>query len=98
MLAQTVLGALLILAVIMAIGAIYALIRVQNARVADQKEMSDKLEKTNFKMIDAFTKFQSTLNNLEEAEKEGVKAQYALRDEVTKMGTKMDYCPVRRAP
>ena len=94
-LAQTVLGGLVILAVLVAVGAIYILIKVQNARVADQKEMSDKLERTNFKMIDAFTKFQGTLNNLEKAEGESVTAQYALRDKVMELGNDIKYCPKR---
>jgi hypothetical protein len=95
-LAQTLLGALLIIAVLIALAAIYALFRVQNARVADQKEMIDRLDTANSKMAGVLTKFTNTLGNLEEAEKEDTKATYAMRDEVNRLATKIEYCPVRR--
>ena len=94
-LAQTVLGALVVLAMLMAVTAIYMLVRVQNARVADQKEMSDKLEKNYSRSVDAFTRFQNTLENLEKGEAEGTRATYAMRDQVNRLADKIELCPAR---
>lgn len=78
---STVLGAGLILAVVVAFAAVIMLVRVQNARVADQKALSDKSEALMNKMITAFTdmrgaleSLKSTLENLKDAEQETQKA------------------------
>lgn len=74
---QTVLGAVLIVVLAVAITAVVMLIRVQNARVADQKALNDKSEALMNKMITAFTDMKSTmealkssLENLKGAEQE----------------------------
>jgi uncharacterized protein HemX len=61
---STILGALLIVAVITAVGAIILLVRVQNARVLDQKALSDKSEGLMSRMITAFTDMKSTIESL----------------------------------
>jgi preprotein translocase subunit YajC len=94
-LAQTVLGALLVITVIVAILAIYVLVRVQNARVQDQKEMSDKLEVTHSKMIDAFSGFQGALTSLEKTESTGQAVMQAMRDQLVNLASKVEACPRR---
>jgi hypothetical protein len=61
---SSVLGAVLVVALVVATGAITALVRVQNARVADQKALSDKSEALMNKMITAFTDMRGTLESL----------------------------------
>lgn len=77
LLESTVLGAVLIIVLGVAITAVVMLIRVQNARVADQKALSDKSEALINKMITAFTDMKSamealksTLDGLKAAEQE----------------------------
>lgn len=64
LLESTVLGAVLILVLAVAITAVVMLIRVQNARVADQKSMNDKSEALTNKMITAFTDMKGALEGL----------------------------------
>lgn len=85
LLESTVLGAVLIIVLGVAITAVVMLIRVQNARVADQKAMNEKSEALTNKMITAFTDMKgaleglkSTLESLKAAEQE---TQKALRDQ-----------------
>jgi predicted lipoprotein len=94
-LAQTVLGSVLVVVLIVAVAAIYTLIKVQNARVEDQKEMSERLERTNAKMVDAFSGFQTALTGLEKAEDTSQQAIQFLRDQVVGLSTRIDGCPRR---
>lgn len=63
-LSQTVIGSLLVLSWGITIASVYLLVKVQNSRVADQKEMSARLENTHAKMITAFEGFRGTLETL----------------------------------
>lgn len=92
-LAQTVIGALLIIAVLTAIFAIYILVKVQNARVQDQKEMSDKLEASHAKMVEAFTGFRSTLTSLEKTEESSQTVMGAMRDQLMNLAAEIRHCP-----
>lgn len=64
LLESTVLGAVLIVVLGVAITAVVMLIRVQNSRVADQKAMNDKSEALTNKMITAFTDMKGALEGL----------------------------------
>ena len=88
-LTQSILGALLLLSWIIAAAAIWQLIKVQNARVQDQKEMSDRLERTNAKMSSAFEKFQGAVESLEKAEQTGQQAVSLLKDQVMEVANKV---------
>jgi len=94
-LAQTVLGALLIITVLVAVAAIYVLVRVQNDRVKDHKEMSDKLEASHSKMVEAFSAFRSTIVSLEETEKSSRDVMQAMRDKLVELSTVISSCPRR---
>ena len=61
---KTVLGAVLIVVLAVAVTAVIMLIRVQNARVADQKALNDKSEALMNKMITAFTDMKGALESL----------------------------------
>ena len=68
---QTVIGSLLILSWLIAIIAIWQLIKVQNARIADKDADSKRIEKLNEKLITVFSEFKNSIDNLTAAEKEG---------------------------
>jgi hypothetical protein len=61
---NTVLGAVLIIVLVICVVAVTALIKVQNARVADQKALSDKSEALMDKMLTAFTEMKGALESL----------------------------------
>lgn len=61
---SSVLGALLLIAVAVAIGAIAMLVKVQTARVADQKSLSNKSEALTSKMTTAFMEMKGALESL----------------------------------
>lgn len=67
-LAQTVIGSLLVLSWAISLLAIWQLIKVQNARVEDQKASNDKVSELNEKMTLAFSGMQSTLEGLRRSE------------------------------
>ena len=77
---KTVIGSLLILSWAITIALVVQLIRVQNARVADQQLLSDKSEKLMDKMLTAFTDMKAALESLKEAEKSSQQASEALRN------------------
>ena len=77
---KTVIGSLLILSWAITIALVVQLIRVQNARVADQQMLSDKSEKLMDKMLTAFTEMKAALESLKEAEKSSQQASEALRN------------------
>jgi len=90
MLSQSILGALLLLSWLISTAAIWQLIRVQNARVQDQKDMSDRLERINNKLATAFEKFQGAVLALERAEETGQQAVVLLKDAVLTAVSKID--------
>ena len=87
---KSVIGAVLIVALALMVASIIALIRVQNARVADQKEASERLESSRDKMVEAFGKFKGTLEALERSEDTSQKALQALSRDVSSMSGKVD--------
>jgi preprotein translocase subunit YajC len=92
-LSQTILGSVLIIILMVAIASVYVLVRVQNARVADQKEMSDKLEAGYAKMVEAFGGFQTALISLEKTEESGRQAMTAMRDQLVELASTIRSCP-----
>jgi uncharacterized protein HemX len=64
---STLMGALIIVLAVGIVGAVLALIRVQNLRVADQKALSDKSEALMNKMITAFSDMRGALESLKSA-------------------------------
>jgi hypothetical protein len=87
---KTVIGSLLLLSWAIAILAIVQLIRVQNARVADQKEMSSKSEKLLDKMITAFEEMKGALQGLKEAEEKGHKVMETTQASMNTLSSRMD--------
>jgi hypothetical protein len=87
---KTVLGSLLLLSWALGILAVVQLIRVQNARVSDQKAMNDKSEKLMGKMITAFSEMKGALEGLKKAEEEGQKVTEAVHTAITNMSSRMD--------
>lgn len=67
-LASTIIGSLLIVALSVAVLAMWQLIRVQNARIEDQKAISAKQAELVEKMLLATSKLTNTLENLQRAE------------------------------
>lgn len=87
---QTVIGSLLIISWALAIAAIVQLIRVQNARVNDQKSMNEKSESLMDKMITAFSEMKIALEGLKKAEEEGQRVTEAVHGAITNMSSRMD--------
>ncbi len=67
-LAQTIIGALLVVSWAITILALYQLIKVQNARVEDAKANNDKVTALADKMTTAFTGMQTSVENLRRSE------------------------------
>lgn len=82
---KTVLGSLLILSWALTIALVVQLIRVQNARVADQKVLSDKSERLMNKMVAAFSDMRVALESLKESESSSQRATEALRKAIESM-------------
>lgn len=70
-LTQTIIGSLLLLSWIIAGIAIWQLIKVQNARIDDKTEDSKRIEALNLKLVEVFSEFKNSIDNLTKAEKEG---------------------------
>ncbi len=87
---KTVIGSLLLLSWALAVLAIVQLIRVQNARVADQKAMNDKSEKLMDKMITAFEGMKGALQGLKEAEEKGHKVMETTQASMNTLSSRMD--------
>ncbi len=87
---KTVLGSLLVISWALTIAVVIQLIRVQNARVADQKTLSDKSERLMSKMLIAFSEMKGALESLKEAEKSGEQATIALRTSIESMQRTLD--------
>jgi len=90
LLEKSVIGSVLVLALAGAIAAVVLALRVQNARVADQKEASERLEKTHSKMVEAFGKFKGTLDSLQKSEETSQQGLTALSREVSGLSGKVD--------
>ncbi len=61
---KTVIGAVLIIVLTLCIISIVTLIKVQNARVSDQKSLNEKSEALMSKMLMAFTEMKGALESL----------------------------------
>lgn len=85
-----VLGSLLIISWALATLAIVQLIRVQNARVSDQKEMNKKSEDLMSKMVVAFEGMKGALVGLKDAEEKGQKVTEAVHAAMTSMSSRLD--------
>jgi hypothetical protein len=90
MLEKSVIGSVLLLALAAAVASITLALRVQNARVADQKEASERLEKTHTKMVEAFGKFKGTLESLEKSEATSQQVLTSLGREVSGLSGRVD--------
>lgn len=90
LLEKTVIGSVLVIALGLTVASIWALIRVQNARVEDQKEASKRLESTHSKMVDAFAQFRRTLESLERSDDASQKALQALNRDINSLTGKVD--------
>ncbi len=84
---KTVLGAVLIVSLGIAILAVLKLLKVQekisevqNLRVEDQKQMSERMEGLMEKMITTFSKMENALTNLTQAEKDGQQLLQAMKN------------------
>jgi len=93
---KTVIGALLVVSWVIACAAIYVLVKVQNARVSDQKEASAKLSTTHDKMVEGFGKFKGTVEQLEKAEQTNQQVLSGLKDQVLVLGNKIDMLIMHR--
>lgn len=87
---KTVLGSLLVISWALTIALVVQLIRVQNARVADQKTLSDKSERLMAKMLTAFSEMKGALESLKEAEQSGQQATNALKNAIDSMQRAFD--------
>ena len=87
---KTVIGSLLVLSWVLTIALVVQLVRVQNARVEDQKTLSDKSEKLMNKMLTAFSEMKGALESLKEAEQSGQKATEALKVSIDSLKTSFD--------
>ena len=83
-LAQTLLGSGFVLALIVASIAIWQLISVQNARVKDQKDIADRVEKMTAQVSGALQSTKDALGALE-------RAQTLLQTTLTAVSTKLDF-------
>lgn len=87
---QTIIGSLLIISWALAILAIVQLIRVQNARVTDQKAMSKASQDLSTQMVKAFEEMKQALIGLKEAEEKGQKVNEATQQAMTNMASRFD--------
>jgi type II secretory pathway component PulL len=90
LLEKSVIGAVLVVCIGLMIAAIASLIRVQDARVADQKEAGRTLTMTHDKMVDAFGKFKGTLETLSKSEDTTQQGLLQLSKDVTALTGKVD--------
>lgn len=79
---SSLLGAITVLSLLVAIFAVWKLNRVQNDRVEDQKQMSERMEKLGTQLASTFSETKNTLNNLTEAEKEGQELLQQLKSSI----------------
>lgn len=104
-LAQTILGSICLVAIAVAVVAVWQLIRVQNARAADQKklrddykDLMDRNEKLVDKMATAFIDMKSALASLTEAEKTGQSALMSMKTTIDNVNSRMDLLILARRP
>ena len=87
---KTVIGSVLVVSWVITVAAIVLLVRVQNARVMDQKTLSEKSEKLMDKMVTAFADMRGALESLKEAETSGQRATEALKSSIDSMKQQFD--------
>lgn len=87
---KSVIGSVLVIALAGAVAAVVLALRVQNARVADQKEASERLEKTHSKMVEAFGKFKGTLETLSKSEDTTQQGLQQLSRDINGLSGKVD--------
>lgn len=87
---QTIIGSLLIISWGLAVLSIVQLIRVQNARVADQKAMNEASQELSKQMVKAFEEMKGALVGLKEAEEKGHEVTKAVHSAITNMSSRMD--------
>lgn len=87
---QTIIGSLLIISWALAILAIVQLIRVQNARVTDQKAMNKASQDLSKQMVTAFEEMKQALVGLKEAEEKGQKVTEAVQQAMVNMSSRFD--------
>lgn len=95
LLEKTVIGSLLILSWAIALLAIIQLIRVQNARVADQKAMNETAIQLTDKMITAFTEMKSAIQELKAAEVDGQEVMRTVQASMGGMCNRLDFLTTR---
>lgn len=105
---DSVLGALLVVAVGLCVWAVLRLSSVQNKRVADQKQMNERMEKSQEKMAsliekmtDAFTGHKAALDRLSDTEKSQTETMVHLCSKMEGVQSTIDSVvrdAVRRAP
>ena len=94
---DSVFGALLLGAVMLLVWLVRRVLAVQDARVADQKQMSERLEKAQDrqgqlieKMTEAFSAFKGSVDSLIQAQESGRNAITELNTSVQQLRTTMD--------
>ena len=87
---KSVIGSVLVIALAGAVASVILALRVQNARVSDQKEASERLEKTHSKMVEAFGKFKGTLETLTKSEDTTQQGLLQLSRDVNGLSGKVD--------
>jgi hypothetical protein len=95
---KTAIGAVLVVAVTVAVVAVWQLIRVQNARVEDQKAMSTSSAQLTEKLLEAFGKFSGALDRLKEAETGSQRVTSDLKAAVTAMTNQLNLLLVSFGP
>jgi hypothetical protein len=79
---SSLLGAIAVLCLVVAIFAVWKLNKVQNERVEDQKQMSGRMEKLAEKLVSTFSETNNALSNLTQAEKDGQALMQQLKSSI----------------
>lgn len=87
---KTVIGSVLVISWVITVAAVVTLIKVQNARVADQKALSEKSERLTAKMLTTFGEMKGALESLKEAESSGQKAIESLKSSIDSLKQTFD--------
>lgn len=82
LLESSLLGAIAVLSLLVAIFAVWKLNRVQNERVEDQKQMSERMEKLADRLVSTFSETNSALQNLTQAEVQGQALMQQLKSSI----------------
>jgi len=79
---SSLLGAIAVLSLLVAIFSVWRLNVVQNLRVEDQRKMSERMEKLTEKLTTTFSEFSNTMTNLNQTEKDGQQLLRELKSSV----------------